>query len=74
MAANSSQPNPEAKSYMVALLLSVFVGGFGIDRFYVGHIGLGVVKLLTMGGLGVWWVIDLILFATKSVEPAGGVG
>ena len=71
MVANS---NPEAKSYMVALILSVFVGGLGIDRFYVGHVGLGVVKLLTMGGLGIWWVIDLILFATKSVEPAGGVG
>ena len=71
MAAN---PNPEAKSYMVAILLSIFVGSFGVDRFYVGHVGLGVVKLLTLGGLGIWWIIDLILFATKSVEPANGVG
>jgi hypothetical protein len=60
------------KSYLTALLLSIFVGPLGIDRFYVGHVGLGVGKLLTLGGLGVWSLIDLILFATRSVKDADG--
>jgi TM2 domain-containing membrane protein YozV len=54
----------EKKSWIVALLLSIFLGWFGIDRFYMGYIGSGVVKLLTLGGLGVWWLIDLILIVT----------
>lgn len=60
------------KTYLTALLLSIFVGGLGIDRFYVGHVGLGVGKLLTAGGLGVWALIDLILFATRSVKDSEG--
>ena len=60
------------KTYLTALLLSIFVGGLGVDRFYVGHIGLGVFKLLTFGGLGVWSLVDLILFATRSVKDANG--
>lgn len=64
------------KSPTVALVLSIFLGGYGIDRFYIGHIGLGVGKLLTCGGIGVWALIDwfLILGATrnenlKKLEP-----
>ena len=41
-----------------ALVLSVLLGGLGIDRFYIGDIGLGIGKLLTFGGLGIWMVID----------------
>ncbi|MEK6820393.1 MAG: TM2 domain-containing protein [Nanoarchaeota archaeon] len=37
------------------------MGWFGVDRFYIGYIGSGIVKLLTFGGLGIWWLIDLIL-------------
>lgn len=64
------------KSPTVALVLSIFLGGYGIDRFYIGHIGLGVGKLLTCGGIGIWAIIDwfLILGATrnenlKKLEP-----
>ena len=64
----------EPKNYLVAVLLSLFVGQLGIDRMYLGYVGLGVVKLLTLGGLGVWWLIDLILIATKKLEPADGSG
>lgn len=49
------------KKPAIALILSLFFGAFGIDRFYVGHTGLGVAKLLTLGGLGFWALVDLFL-------------
>ena len=60
------------KSKMVALLLSIFLGGLGIDRFYLGYIGLGILKLLTGGGLGIWWPVDLILIATGKMKTKDG--
>ena len=53
------------KSWLTALLLSIIVGSLGIDRFYLGYIGTGILKLITFGGFGVWWLIDVILIATK---------
>ena len=49
------------KSPTTALLLSIFLGGLGVDRFYLGRVGLGLGKLLTAGGFGVWWLIDIFL-------------
>lgn len=46
------------KSPTVNLVLSLFVGGFGVDRFFLEDIGLGVLKLLTAGGCGIWAIID----------------
>ena len=46
------------KDPVIALVLSLFLGCFGVDRFYVGNIGLGVGKLLTLGGCGIWAIID----------------
>lgn len=62
----------EGKDWLVAILLSVFVGSLGIDRFYLGYIGLGVLKLLTLGGCGIWWLIDLILIATDKMKDSDG--
>lgn len=55
------------KSPVIALVLSLLVGAYGVDRFYLGNIGLGVGKLLTLGGLGIWAIIDwfLIMGATR---------
>ncbi len=58
-------PQKKDKKWIVALLLSIFLGGLGIDRFYMGYIGTGILKLITLGGLGIWWLIDLIMIATK---------
>jgi TM2 domain-containing membrane protein YozV len=62
----------QKRNYLVALLLSILVGEFGVDRFYMGYIGLGILKLITLGGCGIWWLIDLILIATKNLKDADG--
>ena len=61
------QPGPEKKpkKWIVALLLSILLGSLGVDRFYLGYVWTGILKLITAGGLGIWWIIDLILIATK---------
>jgi TM2 domain-containing membrane protein YozV len=51
--------------WVLTLVLSILFGGLGVDRFMMGHIGLGILKLITGGGLGIWWLIDWILIATK---------
>lgn len=60
------------RSYLIALLLSIFVGHFGIDRFYMGLVGTGLLKLFTFGGCGVWTIIDWILIATNNLKDADG--
>ena len=54
------------KRWIVALLFSILLGWLGIDRFYMGYVGTGILKLITFGGFGIWWMIDLILIITKN--------
>lgn len=58
-------PAARQVNWLALLLVSIFVGSLGVDRFMMGHVGLGILKLLTLGGCGIWWLIDLILIATK---------
>jgi TM2 domain-containing membrane protein YozV len=60
------------RTWMAALLLSVFVGGLGVDRFYLGRVPSGILKLLTLGGLGIWTLIDIILVATNRMTDGEG--
>lgn len=60
------------KSQVTAVILSALVGGLGIDRFYLGYTLLGILKLITLGGFGIWYIIDLILIATGDLGPKNG--
>lgn len=61
------------KDWVVAVVLSLLVGTLGIDRFYLGYTALGVLKLITLGGCGIWALIDLILIALGNVPDANGL-
>lgn len=71
---NQTIPNPEVvpgvsqKSKVVALLLCIFLGCFGVHRFYVGKIGSGILYLFTCGLLGIGWVVDIILILAGSFK------
>jgi hypothetical protein len=60
------------KDWVVTLVLSFLLGGLGIDRFYSGSVLLGVLKLFTLGGLGLWWLIDLIMLITGNYKDGDG--
>jgi TM2 domain-containing membrane protein YozV len=60
------------KSQVTALILVALIGGLGIHRFYLGYTWQGVVQLLTLGGCGIWSLIDLIRIITGDLQPKDG--
>lgn len=60
------------KSWKVAFFLSLFLGFFGADRFYIGRYTSAVLKLISLGALGIWWLSDLILIASDYRKDAHG--
>lgn len=65
------------KSVTIALLLSLLLGVWGVDRLYLGQIGLALLKFVTLGGFGIWTVIDWFLIMdavrSKNIEIAGKI-
>lgn len=61
-----------SRSRLVAILMCFFVGVLGIHRFYVGKIGTGIGMILTFGGFGIWWLVDLIMIAAGSFTDIDG--
>ena len=61
------------KDWLTTVLLSFLVGWLGIDRFYLGYTGLGILKLITFGGLGIWYIIDLILVVSNRMTDVQGL-
>lgn len=61
------------KDWLTALLLCIFVGYLGVHRFYTGHIVIGLIQLFTLGGCGIWWIIDLIMIAAGSYTDSNGL-
>ena len=56
-------------NWVLCLVMSVVFGSLGVDRFIMGKVGTGILKLITFGGLGIWWLVDVILIATKHEYP-----
>ena len=63
---------PDGKEWNVTFLLGYFLGTLGVDRFYSGNIALGILKLITFGGCGIWAIIDNVLLIMGSYKDGGG--
>ena len=66
-------PEKSQKGFIPTLLLALFLGGFGVHRFFVGKIGTGLLQLITLGGLGIWALIDVIMIAVGSFTDKAGL-
>jgi TM2 domain-containing membrane protein YozV len=60
------------KDWLTTVLLAWFLGGVGADRFYTGHTSLGFLKLITLGGCGIWALYDAIMALTGNYRDAQG--
>ena len=61
-----SQYNSEKKDRSTVLILAVLLGNLGVDRFYLGDSAMGALKLLTLGGCFIWWLIDLFSASSRA--------
>ena len=64
--------NASPKSKVAAILLCFFLGVIGVHRFYVGKVGTGIMQVITLGGLGIWSLIDLIMLICGKFTDSDG--
>ncbi len=64
--------NVSEKDWLVTLLLCLIFGALGVHRFYAGKIGTGILQLITLGGCGVWYLVDLIFILTGKFTDGQG--
>lgn len=70
----SAPPTPVGdRNFTTVWILSLILGSLGVDRFYLGKVGTGILKLLTLGGAGIWYLIDLILILTGGTRDKKGM-
>jgi TM2 domain-containing membrane protein YozV len=67
-----TQPTKRQRHFLAAFFFSFFLGTFGVDRFYLGYIGSGILKLITFGGFGVWTIIDLFVINAGAMKDKQG--
>ena len=72
-AMDSAPSTVSPKGFVPTIMLCFFLGGFGIHRFYVGKVGTGIVQLLTLGGLGIWTLVDFIMVVTGKFKDGQGL-
>jgi TM2 domain-containing membrane protein YozV len=60
------------KSFVTTLLLCLFLGSIGVHRFYAGKVGTGILQIITLGGLGIWTLIDLIMIILCKFQDKEG--
>lgn len=70
---NEIQVKRSEKGFVPTLLLAIFLGGLGFHRFFVGKIGTGILQLLTLGGLGIWALIDVVMIIVGSFKDKEGL-
>jgi TM2 domain-containing membrane protein YozV len=64
--------NAAGYDWTTTLILAIFLGSLGVDRFYTGNMMLGIIKLITLGGCGIWTIIDIVTIATGSYKDGQG--
>ncbi|MGL4231072.1 MAG: NINE protein [Casimicrobium sp.] len=72
MANRRRDPSVSKSSRGIALLLAIVLGLFGAHRFYVGRVGTALAMLFTLGGLGIWWIVDIVMVACGQLKDMDG--